>query len=156
MGADPTHDLFFADHLEIQQLLKEMESQLRLAIPTDRFLKKIQWLLERHFYLEEKLICSNVKIQETLGREKITQMQKEHDMINNLLQDIMRLSLEEKEAKLHQFSRMVMKHYKFEIKEIYHGISNLMGHDEYELIQKKLKKEISLGFYPLKIVRGEK
>ena len=80
MEVNHKHDLFYKDHLEIQQLLKEMESQLRLTTPTESFLQKIQWFLERHFYLEEKLICSNVKIQETLGREKITQMQKEHDM----------------------------------------------------------------------------
>jgi hypothetical protein len=155
MEVNHKHDLFFKDHLEIQQLLKELESQLRLTSPTERFLKQIQWLLERHFYLEEKLICTNVKVQKTLGQEKIKQMQKEHDLINNLLQEIMSLSLEEKEAKLHDFSRMVKKHYRFEINEIYRNIYDLMGNAEYEIIEKKLKKEITLGFYPIKKIRGE-
>lgn len=149
--------IFLKDHEKLNILIKDLKKQMVLGKISSESMQNLRWGLERHFYVEEKILCNNKPFEINLTRAKIQQMMADHDYILINLDQ-----MERKEEKTHQalmeqlkqFISFYFNHIRFEIREIYQYLNLPLTPLEINDIDNALTKNLKLGFYPLKNVRA--
>jgi hypothetical protein len=155
-------DFAFADHFkrEHEVIFKKMDliqKLLNSGEPLNRVdINHLQWLLERHFYLEEKSIFLYYKANPNADKTFIHQLIIQHDVILAALADVKSVcekvckEIEEAFTKLN--SKLSM-HYEYEKEFLYNELDQKVTTEEKIKFSKFFHQNISTGYFPLKSLR---
>jgi hypothetical protein len=148
------NETFLKDHQKIEQQLNIILEQLRNNLKILELLKKLNWFLNRHFYLEEKFLYLNHENSSQISKNLIHRLMSDHDKILNILKDFLSNPNQIPVQRFKDLKSLINKHKKFEIEHIYEKLMNSLNQNELTLIEEKLRKNVKLGFYPLQKVRN--
>jgi iron-sulfur cluster repair protein YtfE (RIC family) len=149
MGTDVAEAMKHDHH----EMLEELIQQAKVPSASVETVKKIKWRLQRHFYIEEKLIFSVCRLE---GNDNITtlpKLLKEHDDILHEIDIIIQILNQNKNPAWDRIIELKREHIQLESTQIYQKIDEYMDEtDKAELIR-QIDKIISLGFYPIEKLR---
>ena len=149
-------NIFMQDHEKLNVLIEDLKKQMNLGEISPESIQNLRWGLDRHFYVEEKVICMNKPIEINITRAKIQQLMADHDYILANLAQMERKTDNNKALikQLNFFIKFYFNHIKFEVREIYKYINLSLTPHEINVIDNALNKNLKLGFYPIKKVRS--
>ncbi|UCF11801.1 MAG: hemerythrin domain-containing protein [Thermoplasmatales archaeon] len=137
-------DQMVKDHGKIIKLLNDVEKvidQERDLVSTMKVFDKFDWELEKHFFTEEKAIFTSYKPENvTTGYAMLPELIKEHNEILNNLRVMRRNIKKQKPFDFHSFKVILMKHKKFEEKEVYPKLDQELDKSEKKVIIQRINE----------------
>lgn len=133
--------LMLEEHDRLKNLLNLCLNNLSHSpvIAEENFIK-FKWNLEKHFFLEEKVIFSNPAVENTEHSEEIDDILEEHKQVLDLIK-----SIEEDLSGLHAdkilyLKNILEKHSQFEDKDFYPRLDEVLNSEQKQDIIKESKK----------------
>ena len=137
-------DQMVKDHGKIVKLLNDVEKvidQERDLVSTMKVFDKFDWELEKHFFTEEKAIFTSYEPENvTTGYEMLPELIKEHNEILNNLRVMRRNIKKQRPFDFHSFKVILMKHKKFEEKEVYPKLDQELDTSEKKVIIQRINE----------------
>lgn len=137
-------DQMVKDHGKIIKLLNDVEKvidQKRDLVSTMRVFDKFDWELEKHFFTEEKAIFTSYEPENvTTGYTILPELIKEHNEILNNLRVMRRNIKKQRPFDFHSFKVILMKHKKFEEKEVYPKLDQELDESEKKVIIQRINE----------------
>ncbi len=82
-------NIMIRDHVRIREILNSLESVFRTSPENIKgYLNKFKWNLEKHFFIEEKVIFSMLEISGSEEISNIFDLMKQHGEIIELIKDL--------------------------------------------------------------------
>lgn len=137
-------DQMVKDHGKIIKLLNDFEKvidQKQDLVSTMRVFDKFDWELEKHFFIEEKAIFTSYEPENvTTGYAMLPELIKEHNEILNNLRVMRRNIKKQRPFDFHSFKVTLMKHKKFEEKEVYPKLDQDLDESEKKVIIQRINE----------------
>ncbi|MCF2141038.1 MAG: hypothetical protein K9W44_13350 [Candidatus Lokiarchaeota archaeon] len=150
---------FSEDHDHIIETLLKYFNNHTSSEENPRFLKEFIWMVERHFYLEEKAILHFFQVDADVEKEFLIRLYHEHSSILYILNRIRKnltydpyLTIE---TSMSELKVLVSKHKKFEMENFYFQMDKRLTEYQRAFILKKLDSSVHSGFFPLSKLREE-
>ena len=137
-------DQMVKDHGKIVKLLYDVEKvidQEQDLVSTMKVFDKFDWELEKHFFTEEKAIFTSYEPENvTTGYAMLPELIKEHNEILNNLRVMRRNIKKQRPFDFHSFKEILMKHKKFEEKEVYPKLDQELDESEKKAIIQRINE----------------
>ncbi len=139
---------FVEDHLTISKLVK---SAVEKPINRERVLKKIEWHVNRHFYIEEKAFFVFLDFAKQNNPQFFRRFLSDHNHLLKLVEDIQQNPKSKKKAL--NLVKSLGKHVSFEVDKFYPYLEKNLDKKDKKTVIEEIEKSIDLGFYPLDKLR---
>ncbi|WP_457556789.1 hemerythrin domain-containing protein [Candidatus Harpocratesius sp.] len=150
---------FSEDHDHILETLLKYINNNSSREENPRFLKEFIWMVERHFYLEEKAILHFFQIDADIEKQFLIRLYHEHSSILKILNRIRKnisydpyLTIE---AAMSELKVLVANHKKFEMENFYIQMDKRLAEHQRAYLLKILDHSVHSGFFPLSKLREE-
>lgn len=154
---DSIAQVFQQDHDHINSLLLEYFTPVTNKGANSEYILKTVWIIERHMFLEEKVLVQYFNLKQIEDIQTIVQFYSEHNEIIDLLSKIKKSnkydpteSLSVTIAHLHE---IILSHKDFEMTHFYNEMDNQLSSNEKNKILRTLQDSIQKGFYPIAKIR---
>lgn len=135
-------DIMVKDHDVVLNLLNEFsdctdrESQIQ-----KKAFEKFLWEIEKHIFTEEKVVFTLYNPEDYKeGYKMVPQLMKEHDIINDKLNEMRKSIYAGKSCDSQSFKDILMKHKDFEEKSLYPILDKELNHNTKELIINRINE----------------
>jgi hypothetical protein len=129
------------DHKKILDLIQEFEKQTD-SFKAREILEKFKWNLEKHFFMEEKVIFSVYQIENNEEDEDVINLLKEHKDALFLIKKIEELSSKDKKADITELKLLLINHANFENKSFYPRLDEELTEEQKQMIIERADEEI--------------
>ena len=130
-----------AEHKRLKILLEGcLKNSAHSPILAEEFFVKFKWNLEKHFFLEEKVIFSNPAVENSEHTEEIDDILKEHKEILEIVRSIELDKFGLNEEKLKLLKKIVEKHAQFEDEDFYPRLDEILTQEQKQEIFRESRK----------------
>lgn len=126
------------DHKKIKELLILFEDEAnKNSEKTMEIFQRFKWNLEKHFFVEEKVIFNSYELESEEENEDISRILNEHIQILNLMEKIGDLFPNLEISDISEMKRILLSHAKFEDEVFYPKLDETIdGTQRLEIVQK--------------------
>jgi hemerythrin HHE cation binding domain-containing protein len=141
------------DHKYINSLVQKfMNFQENFYSQDKNLFQKIKWALDKHFYLEEKILFNFCNLSDIFTKELAKELIKQHDKILAIIKNLGEI-IEDEAISLTDLIESQNDHVKYEMENYYKKIEELLDEDQRAQLISTLEQKDKLGFYPLAKLR---
>ena len=148
---------FKSDHDQISRILQDYFKTRGDPTENLQIIKNLNWTIDRHFYLEEKVLVQYLKLDPARDYALLIRFYSEHNEILNLNAKIRKNleydPLDTISPAITQLQNLVTLHKNFEMKNFYYRMDEVLSEDESLTILKSLDQSIRSGFFPMVKIR---
>lgn len=134
--------LMLQEHKRLTKFLEDLERDLDDYEKTKRNFECLKWNLEKHFFVEEKIIFDSFVTMSGQETNDTFHLLEDHVRIIELLK-ILETRLNKKiKPKLEYLKKIIMTHRDFEDEEFYPNLDKRLSEDKKKELSKKIKEII--------------
>jgi hypothetical protein len=131
------------DHTKINEVLMEFEKEENKNFEKSKeIFMRFKWLLEKHFFVEEKAIFNSYHVRKMEENENLMKILKEHREILCLIDNMEELLFDEKVLKIHDLKRFIVAHATFEDEVFYPNLDEILSEEQKQEIITRIKDVI--------------
>ena len=131
------------DHNKIEKLMEDFEKDLDKDYELlKRSFTKFEWKLEKHIFVEEKVIFTNYNPEDvTEGYRMLPELTKQHNFILNQLSSWRKELIDRKKIEgFYKFKKVLVNHKIFEENEVYPKLDQSLTDSDKKLIINRLNE----------------
>ena len=137
--------LMVKDHCKIEELINDLEEKSKLDFDSmNKSFSKFEWKLEKHIFIEEKVIFTSYKPDDvTQGFKMLPELTNQHNFILNKINN-WREDLRKKRnlTNIYGFKEFLIKHKNYEEKEVYPKLDEALTENDKKIIIAKINEII--------------
>jgi len=120
-------NLMLEEHEKLRDMLSEcLENIEHQPIISQEFFIKFKWNLEKHFFIEEKIIFSNPAVENSEHTEEIEEIFEDHKEILGIIKDIENDKTHLNKSKIEKLAEIITKHAQFEDEDFYPRLDEIL------------------------------
>jgi hemerythrin superfamily protein len=128
------------DHSKIKEVLMEFErEENRNFEKSKEIFMRFKWMLEKHFFIEEKAIFNHYISESSEENESLIRILKEHREILDLIEASEENLFDEKKLDLDDLKHYILAHARFEDEVFYPKLDELLNEEKKQEIINRIK-----------------
>lgn len=139
-GSKGISSIMLRDHARIAQLLDKVDKDI--GQKPKKLLTAFQdfvWNLEKHFFIEEKIVLIDYNPYNDEDSASISNIQKEHEVILGTLKKLEENLIKNKKVDLSELKKVLLKHRDFENEVLYPLLDLEMNKTQKKIVVEKIK-----------------
>lgn len=133
-------EVMLKDHAKIGDLLEKLSVNFDRSEENIKALQDFKWNLERHFFIEEKIILIEYNTNDEESIASLSNFIKEHEKILNMIQGIEEGLKNKKKTDILEMKAMLLKHRDFEDDVFYPMLDIELSHEKKKIILQKIRE----------------
>jgi len=136
--------LMLAEHNKLQKILQEcLKSIGSQSIVSQELFIKFKWNMEKHFFIEEKIIFTNPAVENLEHTEEIEEIFEDHKEILDLIKNIDEDKTQLDKLKIEKLLKLILNHAKFEDEDFYPRLDEILTLEQKQEIIKESHKVLN-------------